>query len=444
MGADKTLATPPKASTLSFKIFLLCAFVVLGRPQDLLPVLQPFRLALVLTLLSLVAMVFGARRNELSAALTTTEAKRYLLFFAIMVFGIPFAHHRRFAYEGIVNDYLPNVLLFCVLVYQITTFERLKSFVWIICLCTLMYSVFGGLLQVQSIGGERVRLVGQMFDPNDTAFLLVSLFPLTLYFLRSTERLWKRIVATVAFLSAIAMILLTSSRGGVLGLGAILLVLLFMQTAGIGRAYKVLIALALVSTWFLVEDKVDVDRYKTLTDVSKDYNLTSEGGRVALWKEAIYLTVTNPLTGVGVNCFASASYYARLAAGGTYQTWHAAHNSFLQVSADVGLIGFTVFLLMIIRSLRTFAEISKLPQRGEAPETRDQRALGALLVLGFTGLLVTGFFLSQGFSVLFTIYFGLAAAMARIRSASHTAGEPLNIPAAAQGRHARPSRMAAR
>ena len=40
-------------------------------------------------------------------------------------------------------------------------------------------------------------------------------------------------------------------------------------------------------------------------------------------------------------------------------------------------------------------------------------ALASLMVLGFVGLLVSGFFLSQGYSMYSTFYFALAAAAGR-------------------------------
>ena len=116
---------------MSFRLFLLCSFVVLGRPQDILTFLQPMRPALVLTVLAVGAMVFGARRQELLAALSTSESKRYLLFYLIMIVGIPFAYYRRAAFEGVIEGYLANMLFFVLLVFQVTSLQRLKSLVWV-------------------------------------------------------------------------------------------------------------------------------------------------------------------------------------------------------------------------------------------------------------------------------------------------------------------------
>jgi len=257
-----------------------------------------------------------------------------------------------------------------------------------------------------------------MFDPNDTALLLVSLFPLCLYFLRFDEGLLKRLVAVAAIVGAIAVILQTGSRGGILGFGAVLLILLLMKAGGIGKSYKWLIVVMFVSTLLFFRDTIDVARYLTLTDISSDYNLSSKGGRLELWQAAIDLSFANPITGVGVNCYTWAHYLARAAAGESYLRYHAIHNSYLQISAEMGLIGFGIFMFIIVRSYSTFLRMGRIQVQPETREISEMRALGGFMLLGFMGLLVSGFFLSQGYSLLFTLYFGLAAAVGRLQGSS--------------------------
>ena len=401
--------------TMSFRLFLACSFVLLARPQDILPFLQPLRPALVLTFLAVASMVFGARRQELSAALSMPESKRYWLFYLIMIVGVPFAYHKRVAFEGVLETYVVNMLFFVLLVFQITSLQRLKSLVWVICLCTLMYSVFG-LLQAEYVGGGRLRLAGEMFDPNDTAFLLVSLFPLCLSVVSLGEGLLKRLVAVGAILSAIATILQTGSRGGIVGFGAVLLILLLTRAGGIGKTYKWLSVAMLVSALLFFRDFINVERYLTLTDISSDYNVSSRGGRLELWQAAIDFSFANPLTGVGVNCYPWAHFLARAGVGDSYLQYHVVHNSFLQISAEMGLIGFGVFITIIVRSFATFFRLSRRQVQPEPREAIEIRMLSGFMLLGFAGLLVTGFFLSQGYSIFFTLYFALAAAVARLQA----------------------------
>lgn len=141
-----------------------------------------------------------------------------------------------------------------------------------------------------------------------------------------------------------------------------------------------------------------------------------------MWKGAIILSFTNPLTGVGVNCYSWAHFLDRVASGETYLRMHSVHNSLLEIAAEVGLIGFAVYMLMIVHCLRTFYRISGIGSQNRSLGSSELEALGGLMLLGFVGLLVSGFFLSQGYSMLTTLYFALAAVMERLRVSTTTPG----------------------
>jgi O-antigen ligase len=419
---------------MHFKLFLLCTFVLIARPQDILTFLQPMRPALVVTGLALGALVFGGRLKELMVALSIPESKRYLLFFAIMILGVPFAHHQGQAFWAVFSGYSVNVLFFVLLVSQVNSLERLKSLAWVICLSAVTYAGLGGILQIPQFDDGRLSLVSGSFDPNDTAYVLVSLFPPCLYFVRYSEGLLKRLVAVAAVCCAIAVILLTGSRGGIVALGTVLTLALVTTKGGIEKGYKILFVLMLAGTWLLLEDRVDVERYLTLSEVSADYNVTGEEGRLTLWQGAIALALENPLTGVGVDCFEYAYYLAREAAGNTYLRWHSVHNSLLQVAAEVGLIGFAVFLAINLRSFFCFYRVSKTPreQRLNSRDANELSALGGLMLLGFVGLLVSELFLTQGYSIFSTLYFAAAAAIGRVHGTLLSAPSPastISVPA---------------
>ncbi len=422
MGSDKTIGSGAAIPTMAFRLFLLCSFVLLARPQDILTFLQPMRPALLFTILAIGALVLGGRLKELTAALSAPESKRYLLFYSIMILGIPFAYNLGTAFHGVLTGYVVNVLFFVLLVSQVTSMERLKGLIWVICLSTVTYSVFGGLLQSGGFAEGRMEVVGSAFDPNDTAYVLVSLFPLSLYFVRFDEGRLKRFVAIAAIFSSVAVILQTGSRGGILALGIVLLIVLLTKAGGIEKGHKIFLIFILASTWLFMGDRVDVDRYRTLFDLSSDYNVTGEEGRLNVWQGAIDLAVANPVTGVGVECFSFAWGVTRQLSGQSNIKWKSIHNSFLQVAVEVGLIGFGIFMLINLRSVLTFFRISRIRLQMQSRESRELSSMGGLMLVGFLGLLASGFFISQGYSIFSTLYFALAAALLRIKGV-HTVAD---------------------
>ena len=152
-------------------------------------------------------------------------------------------------------------------------------------------------------------------------------------------------------------------------------------------------------------------RFLSVTDYENDYNITSETGRIAIWKIGVNLTLSNPITGVGVKCFPMAIGYYRSDTG-LIPRWQRAHNSYLQVSSELGLIGFFVFISIIISCIKNFSYFSK--KEISLTKSDEIKTIGGLVLIGFIGSLIPAFFLSQAYSILFTLYFAFSAAMRKL------------------------------
>jgi len=406
---------------MAFKIFVLWSFVVLGRPQDLLIALQPLRPALLFTLLSMGSSFFGTNGTAWQSAFRIPETKKYLLFFLIMIVGIPFAYHRRVAFEAIFLGYLPNILFFLVFVLEVDSLKKLKVVLFVICLCTFFYGFFG-LLEGGFTQG-RFETYGEIFDPNDIAYVLISLLPFSFYFVFCREGAPKKILAVVGVVSALVVILYSGSRGGMLGLIALVGFFLLTRIDHIRRSHKSILVMAGFILLLFIGAKINVDRYLTLTSIESDYNISDEFGRGQLWKRALGLIVSNPLTGVGVECSPMAIGYAREALG-IIPKWQVLHNSYLQVATETGVVGFVVFVSLIGRSLRIFWETKSFT--GSSKESSEIRMIAGLAYLGFIGHLITALFLSQGYSMFFTLFFALSVTLRQLtRKTSEISWEPL-------------------
>lgn len=394
---------------MAFKLLLLWSFFLLGRPQDLLPVLQPLRPALLLTAMTLLAVVFSGGQ-KLSNAFSLKETKRFLFFIAIMVFGIPFAFHRRVAFESVFLGYLANILFFLFLISEVDSLKKLKSLILIISLSNFLFSFFGYFFG--SSHGRRFGIYGSMFDENDIAYVLVSLFPLSLFYLLSNQGLLKKALGITVICSSIMVILMSGSRGGLLGLATVLAILLLTKSGGMKKSQKILTIGLMIGVYFVIKDRIDIERYLTLFEIGSDYNISDETGRTQIWEKAITLMLYHPITGVGVECFPMALGYMRESMG-LQPIWQVTHNSFLQIGAEVGLIGFGLFIFINLQSLLTFLHNSRI--EATSTEALEYSILSGLMFLGFTGHLVTAGFLSQGYSSYFILYFALAGIIQRLK-----------------------------
>lgn len=394
-----------------FKLLLLWAFILIGRPQDLLIFLQPLRPALLLTALTLGAIFFTGHGQKFSAVFSMAETKRYLLFYFIMILGIPFAYHRGIAFEAVLIKYLPNILFYLVLITEVDSLKKLKSLILVICFSILLLNFFGYMYGISVEG--RFRIIGSPFDPNDIAYLLVSLCPLALFYLQLNQGILIRLFGGIVFSSSLALILLTGSRGGLVALGAVFIVMLLTKIGGMKKSNKMVFIGFSVAILFLLGDKINLERYLSLTEIGSDYNISDEFGRMKIWEFGFAMIIGNPITGVGVDCFAMAIGYMRENMG-LIPRWQVAHNSFLQIASEVGLFGFIVFFVIIVRSLTTFLRASKIADSNH--EANEIRVLGGLTFLSFLGHLIAANFLTQGYSIYFTLFFALAAIIQRIQA----------------------------
>jgi len=354
-------------------------------------------------------------RSIFSSFLQTTESRKILLFYAIMILGIPFAYHKRVAFEAVFSATLMNLMFFIMLVQLVDSLDRLKKIVALLAHAALFYGVFSLLLG--SFREGRFFVYGIMYDPNDIAYVLVSLLPFCVsYFLLSEGRICKAI-GIAGGLSSIILILYTGSRSGFLGLAAVGTMLLFTSMGSIRTSQKVTVLIMMLLVVAIIGGSVNVERYLSITSLDDDYNVSSDSGRIGIWTKALELLMENPITGVGVRCFPMAIGYFRESLF-ERPLWQAAHNSYIEIVVETGVFGFAVFLSLIAGSLRSF-------WRGRSIETVDLSAamqnelktLSGLIQVAFIGHLICAFFLSQGYSIFFILFFGLSAVIRRLAAA---------------------------
>ncbi len=394
---------------MAFKIFILWAFVLLGRPQDLIIALQSLRPALVIAALSAGSTLLGPKGSQLSGIFRIPETRKYVLFYLIMILGIPFAYHRGVALNFVILAYIVNVLFFLALVLEVDSVKKLKTVLFVISLCTIFYGAFG--LMSGAFYGGRFEIYGGMFDPNDIAYVLISLFPLSFYFIFHREGTLKKIIALASVTTSLLVILYTGSRGGMLGLLALIVFFLFAKSDYIKSSHKIILVIFLIIVSFLNRDKIDIDRYLSLTDVSSDYNVTDEFGRVQIWKRAFDLLLSHPITGVGADCSAMAIGYAREALG-IIPKWQETHNSYVQVAVETGFPGFIVFMSLVINSIKNFSKFNKLKKTSR--DMAELKTIARLMQVAFIGQLVSAFFITQAYSIFFTTFFAFSAVLTKL------------------------------
>jgi O-antigen ligase len=138
------------------------------------------------------------------------------------------------------------------------------------------------------------------------------------------------------------------------------------------------------------------ERISSLMNPSEDYNLTAREGRIPVWTRGIGYMVTHPILGVGINDFGVAE---GVLSGKTNEgygiKYSAAHNSFVQIGAELGVLGLIAFVAMLWTAAAGCRRVVRIRTRGP-PSTilQEQQAVAGAAEAALLAFAVGGFFLS--------------------------------------------------
>ena len=183
---------------------------------------------------------------------------------------------------------------------------------------------------------------GYAYDPNDIALLAVTGIPLVIWWALDKRHKYSMVVL-LSLPVLFRVIIKSQSRGGFLGLLAMTVGFILL---GLGPVEKKVKRIALIAGLGIIMaipffPASYLKQMKTITDDS-DYNRTSITGRKEIWKRGFSYAKDRPLFGVGLGNFNSAegrsdASIARSESGRGFK-WGTAHNSYVQVMAELGFI----------------------------------------------------------------------------------------------------------
>jgi O-antigen ligase len=230
-----------------------------------------------------------------------------------------------------------------------------------------IYQYYAGGLVVGTTGD--VRFGRDLTDPNHVAASLLLPLAVAIFRGNASRTALTRVAYGVAAVSVLFAILLTGSRGGVLGAVVVFVVLTLSGPHRARTAKAAAATVAIVGLVALAVPQVINDR------------LTAEGtsGRTGIWKVGLSSCPEHCLTGAGWGTF-GVVYEAYLP--GTPEAKNlrgrqmGSHNNLLRALVEMGVVGFALVsagLLLVVR------EAVQLPRAVRGPPLA---AISALLVAG--------------------------------------------------------------
>lgn len=397
---------------LVFALRAACGLMILFilftyfRLHEAFPFLMPFKIPKLLALSALMGIgwhLFITRKLQPS---WHTGHAILCLVFVWMTLSMIFASNR-----GLAMAYWSgNLTKMFIMVFAISWWLRkINEFNWVrlgIMLSGVSIALVALHNKANGIGlveGSRVtisrELRSQIGDPNDLS--LVLLFPVSFLaaevFCESSSK-FRRCLALVGLITVISGVIATQSRGGLLGICAVLGLFIHQKlknpifTAAVGGA-----ALMVLAVFAGISDRQSGGAAEDGVD-------ESAMGRIYAWQAAFNMALANPLTGVGIDNFFSNYFFFSPHWDGKN---HAVHSTWFQVLAEMGFVGLVIFIIMLVIIFRTLRRVKTISNRIKDPGIEINVKS---LIAGLTAFCVSGTFLTQAFN--WPIYIILAMTIA--------------------------------
>jgi probable O-glycosylation ligase (exosortase A-associated) len=293
---------------------------------------------------------------------------------------------------GVVSKIL---LMALVTVGVVNTWSRFR------CLLLVNAACFGALVlkavPFMILTGGSFRIYGPpgsaIGDNNDFGLALNMTLPMFFYLAILESQTWVKRLMTVCFIASIPAILLTYSRGALVGLAVVLSVMIMRS-----RQRLILVPVLVLAACFAVF--FTPEGWRTRMDFSRAGALVdgSARSRINAWTYSWRLALDYPVTGGGFEAFTPALFalYAP-----DPKDVHGPHSIYFGVLAEHGFVGLVLYLSLIISSVFSLRAVRRF-----AKVWGDERIpyYVLMLQLSLMGFLVSGTFLGRAyFDYYFTI-----------------------------------------
>jgi putative inorganic carbon (HCO3(-)) transporter len=271
--------------------------------------------------------------------------------------------------------------------------KRLKWFLLVIALSIGFYGLKGGIWSIGKGGAGTVEMPDDtMFGgTNGAALALNMVLPMLLYLAREEENRWLRRLLWATFVFSILAVLFTYSRGGLLGLCAVLLFLaaksgkLVRATIALAAAYVFVMSFA-PPQWF--------ERMGTIRTYEED---SSARARLDAWYMAYRLALDRPLLGGGFDSIGQPEVVNRYLPGREGRGFEvSAHSIYFTLMGEHGFLGLGLFLTLVVSSVFTLRGLRRAKRRPSWV-----RSYSNMLEVSLVAYLVNGAFLSAAYVDLF-------------------------------------------
>ena len=363
------------------------------------------------------AMVLLSRGFQV--ALSSNIGKAMLGFTICFGMSVPFSVWRSGSKDIFLNQWLMfsfvSFLAVAGLVHNYQQwFKLFKALTYALLVFTVIANVFG-----VSDNGRLFLVQGKFGNSNEMAQALLLGLPLWGAMMVISKSLPGKAFAAGVMVLILVTTFRTGSRGAMIGFLAVLLVI-FLRAPVMGKLKIILAGVLFLGIVLTTMPGRLIARYKT---VAEDEDASEMGGSMAdsaassaqsrkmLLRHSLIFTIRHPLFGVGPGMFPVADDSYSKAIGLNKGTWLGTHNSYTQVSSELGIPAFLFFVAALAMALKGPYSI----YRRTCGDPRLEDMGNAALALHYCLVIyaVTVLFEHIAYTIMLPVFGGLAACLVR-------------------------------
>jgi O-antigen ligase len=366
----------------AYKGMYLIMLLVFIRPHEVMPeifgALPLVKIAAVGTILFYVVSRYNAGEKLIVWSL---ELKMMLIMGVMGMLLTPIAASPGDSIDVLKDTFITLLLLFVLMTSLIDTRYRLRSFLFAMVISGFLYAVSAMKTFLTRGNDEVERIKGwgtQLQNPNDLACVLDLLLPFAVFFV-FTGKGKVRLLALMTVIATVFSVMFTFSRSGFLGL----LLALFVIVWKVGRRYRlrIVIGTAVLSA-VLVVAMPGAYRTRLMTIFNPQTDQTNSAQeRQLLMRLAADLAVRRSIIGLGIGNFHIYSFHEKVA-----------HNSFLEITAELGVIGLIAYLVFILGPFLVLRRIERETLRDGPRPDRELNILSICFQASLAAYIIYGFF----------------------------------------------------
>lgn len=294
--------------------------------------------------------------------------------------------------------------------------KKVTMLLWVIALSIGFFGLKGGIWGVLTGGQNMVLGPPDTFIAGNTeiGLALNMVLPIFLLLRRETKRRWLKHFLLAMFVFSIIAILITYSRGALLGLAAVLSIL-FLKSRG-----KVIVLLMLCIAFFLATSALPEKWFGRMGTIKTYEEDPSAKGRLRAWEMAWRLALDRPFLGAGFRAFQPEMYKRYLpefpASG------RDAHSIFFQVLAEHGFTGLALYIMLILSTFQSLRRLIKRSRRN--PSLQWISNCAQMLEASLIAYVVCGMFLSLSY---FDLFYHLVAIVIILKQLARAEERKINL-----------------